>query len=368
MLTRLWDIRLEGGLETLSPFCVIAPGAEEVSRADGGKYRRISRRTIYRDGLRESRPVVPGSTLRGRLRRSAVEVVRIMSGDRVPLAQWHQNAIGGIKGSESEAAFDMQLRITLRQKNPVLALFGAGSPWMISRASVGDAIPEGQVETDLIGGARSDDGRRDGALFEKLDADAPEEWHAMANANLARTRYRKAIRELNATLRAARRSGSTDEVARLEGELDELARREETAGLLSTNPVSMPLQHEAVPAGVRLRHRITLGAVTEAEAGLFIAAMNHWMKSKPALGQHENLGYGLLRGEYDVWLSPARAADPFAIGQAEAVSLGTMTAEPVIGLSSVPEPLVGFMTAFRDAFRRGAFDFRLASEIGAQAT
>lgn len=142
----LWDIRLEGSLETLSPFCVIPPGADEVTRPDGGKYRRISRRTIYRDGLRESRPVVPGSTLRGRLRRAAVEVVRGMTGERIPLAQWHQNAVGGIKGSEAEAAFDVQLRVLLRQKNPVLALFGAGSPWMVSRASISDAIPKGRLK------------------------------------------------------------------------------------------------------------------------------------------------------------------------------------------------------------------------------
>ncbi|MCJ1902141.1 MULTISPECIES: hypothetical protein [Paracoccus] len=366
-MTDLWDIRLVGSLETLSPFCVIPPSADEVTRADGSKFRRISRRTIYQDGLRESRPVVPGSTLRGRLRRSAVEVVRGMTGDRVPLAQWHQNAIGGIKGSESEASFDVQLRINLREKNPVLALFGAGSPWMISRASISDAIPEGPVETDLIGGARSDDGRRDGSFFEKLDADALEQWHAMANANSARTRYKKAMRELNATLRAARKNGSAEEVARLEAELGELAKREETVGLLSTNPVSMPLQHEAIPAGVRMQHRITLSAVTAAEAGLFIAAMNHWMKSKPALGQHESLGYGLLRGEYDAYLSPARSDDPFAIGQANAVSLGTMIAEPVSGLSCVPERFVEFMSAFREAFQQGAFDFRLASEIGTQA-
>ncbi|MFT3689049.1 hypothetical protein [Paenirhodobacter sp.] len=363
-MSGLWDIRLEGSLETLSPFCVIAPGAEEVTRANGGKYRRISRRTLYRDGLRDSRPVVPGSTLRGRLRRSAVEVVRILSGERMPLAQWHQNAIGGIKGSDSEAAFDVQLRITLREKNPVLALFGAGSPWMTGRAAIGDAIPEGPVETDLIGGARSDDGRRDGMLFERLDADAAEQWHAMADANAARTRYKKAMRDLNATLRAARKGGGPEEVARLEAELADLVRCEEAAGLMSTNPVSMPLLHEAMPVGVRMRHRMMLTAVTEAEAGLFLAAMNHWMRSKPALGQHESLGYGLLRGEYDLWLSPAGAGDPFSVGQAQALPLGTMTAEPIAGLSGVPERLAGFMAAFREAFRSGAFDFRLASEIG----
>lgn len=35
----------------------------------------------------------------------------------------------------------------------------------------------------------------------------------------------------------------------------------------------------------------------------------------------------------------------------------------VMGLAHVPESIVAFISAFREAFRDGAFDFRLASEI-----
>lgn len=363
MTEALWTLRLVGALETASPFCVVAPGAEEVLRLDGGKYRLIARRTLYRDGLRDTLPVVPGSTLRGRLRRSAVDVVVGLSGERMSLAAWHQNAIGGVKGAEPESAFDLRLRRSLREKNPILGLFGAGSPWMTGRASIGDAVPEHPVETEIVGAARSDDGRRDGAFFLKLDADAPAQWRAMVDANGERTRLKAKLRALNAALRAARKAKDAEEAARLEAELAQLDEAESQANLLSANPAAMPLQHEAMPAGVRMRQQIVLSAVTAAEAGLFMAALNVWMKANPALGQHENLGYGLLRGEYDAYLAPARLEDPFALDAPPEEPLGTMRLEPILGLSGVPEPLARFMAAFKARFAEGAFDFRLAADL-----
>lgn len=363
MTEEFWTLRLIGALETISPFCVVSPGAEEASRTDGSKYRLISRRTFYRDGFRETLPVVPGSTLRGRLRRSAVDVVGRLSAQRMSLAAWHQNAIGGVKGAESESGFDFRRTQALREKNPILGLFGAGSPWMTGRASIGDAVPEHHVETEIIGGARADDGRRDGSFFLKLDAEAPAQWRAMVDANGERTRLKKSLRELNAAIRAARKAKDAGEIARLEAELAGLEEAEARANLLSANPVAMPLQHEAMPAGVKMRHQMILSVVTAAEAGLFMAGINAWLKGNPALGQHENLGYGLLRGEYDAYLTPARLEDPFDLEAAPEEPLGTMAAEPVLGLSGVPERLSLFMAEFKTRFSRGDFDFRLASDI-----
>lgn len=362
-MTGQWNIRLSGTLETLSPFCVVAPGAEEVRRPDGSKYKKIVTRTIYNAGVRESKPVVPGSTLRGRLRRSAVEVVRGLVGEKVTLQEWHQNAVGGIKGSESEAGHDVAMREQLRKANPILGLFGAGSPWMIGRASIGDGVPHEHVTTDIVGGVRADDGRRDNGFFEKLTDDATDTWMAMVDANSARTKLKAEEKTLKADLRAARKDGNSAEAARLEGELKDAAGREDALKLLSTNSVSMPLQHEAMPAGVQMLHRITLKGVTAAEAGLFIAAMNHFLKDKPHVGQHEALGYGLLRGEYDVFISPANSSDPFAVAGADEKSVGTMIAEPTMGLTGVPSQLVEFMQAFQTQFADGAFNFGVASDV-----
>lgn len=361
-MDELLTIRLTGTLETMSPLCIVPPGAEEVNR-DGSKYKRVALRTVYEEGMRVTKPVLPGATLRGRIRRSAVEVVRGLAGDRIPLAEWHQNAVGGIKGSEAENGHDAVMRARLRQKNPILALFGAGSPWMISRASIGDAIPQGQVITDIIGGVRADDGRRDHAFFEKLDESAPDDWLSLVDANAVRTRMKKEDRDLKAGLRAARKNKDAGEVARLEAELKALTERMEEQKTLASNPVSMPIQHEAVPAGVMMDQRITLTGVTPAEAGLFFAALNHYLKEKPHLGQHESTGYGLIRGECDVFISSANSGDPFSVAPSDAVAAGTMVMEPVAGLSGVPAQIIDCMNSFREQFEQGAFDFRLAAEV-----
>ena len=362
-MSELWNVRLVGTVESLSPICVVPPNTNEVTRPDGSKYRQVARRTIYQDGIRETKPVLPGSTLRGRLRRSAVEVVLGLAGTRIPLEEWHQNAVGGIKGAGSESGHDVLLRQRVRAKNPILALFGAGSPWMGSRASIGDSVPTAPVDGEIIGGVRADDGKRDNGFFQKLDEAAQEDWVAMVDANAARTRFKARTRELQAELRAARKNKDTARIQELEADQKALQSEEEEAKLLASNPVSMPLQHEAMPAGVSMLNRITLSAVTPAEAGLFFAAMNQMFKVTPHLGQHANLGYGLVRGEYDVFITQAGVADPFEVESPGAGAAGTMIAEPIVGLSGVPAQIVAFMSAFREGFDAGAFDFRLASEL-----
>lgn len=366
-MSELWNIRFVGTLETLTPLCVVAPGADEIILPNKvTKYKRITHRTLYSGSDRATKPVLPGSTIRGRLRRSAVEVVLGLAGETIPLAEWHQNAVGGIKGSASESGHDILMRQALREKNPVLGLFGAGSPWMLSRASIGDAVPVDHVVTEIIGGVRADDGNRDNAFFEKLDDSAPEEWLALKEDNATRTQTKAKLREINAAIRAARKAKNDSEEEKLLAEKDEIESREDNERVTKTNSVSMPLCHEAMPSGITMLHKMTLKSVSAAEAGLFVAAWNHFLKAKPHVGQHESLGYGLLQGQYDVFLTPAGNVDPFAIEGAQDKPLGTLTAEPVSGLTGVPSELVGFMSAFKDKFAAGKFDFRVASEAMAE--
>jgi CRISPR type IV-associated protein Csf2 len=366
-MTDLWNIRLVGTLESLSPICIVPPGADEIVLPDKSSYKLIAHRLIYENGIRFRKPVVPGSTLRGRLRRAAVEVVLGLTGEKIPLREWHQNAVGGIKGAEQENAYDVVRRQQLREKNPILGLFGAGDPWMMGRASIWDAVPVETVETNIAGGVRVDDGSRDQAFFEKLDADASSEWLALKRGNKLRTNLRQEQRKLESELRSARKEKNEPEVARLTTALAELRDADEAKEATATNAVGLTLAHEALPSGVTFTHRITLAGITDEEAGLFFAAFNHFLKCKPHLGQHQSLGYGLLGGAYDVFLAAGNATDPFAISVDGERPLGTMRAEPVAGLSNVPPRIAAFMERFREAHKAGAFDFRLAADVFAEA-
>lgn len=361
-MSERFNLRLTGTLTTLAPVTIVPPNAEEVVRADKSKYRRVASATVYRNGLRETRPIIPGSTLRGRLRRSAMEVYLHLAGKKVPLAEWHQNAVGGIKGAEAENAFDVVFRQTIREKNPILALFGAGSPWMMSRAKIENAIPQHAVETDLVGGVRADDGRREQEFFAKLTDDSVDEWMSLVDANALRTQMKLERGKLAGELRAARKAKETAEIQRIEVALKALEEKENASKALTSNPVSMPLTHEAVPCGVVMDHAMSLDSVTAEEVGLFMAAWNLWVQAKPAIGQHENVGYGLLSGEYTARLTKAADVDPFsARGRGE--EIGTIVATPHVGLENVPEQLTGMMEAFRTAFADGRYDFRAVTHL-----
>ena len=358
---RKFDLSFEGTLTTLSPLTIVLPGAEEVLGPEGQKRKRVAMRTVFRDGIRENVPVVTGSTLRGRLRRSAVEAVLSLGGQKIPLAEWHQNAVGGIKGAEKEDAHDVMFRNTIRQKNPVLALFGAGAPWMVSRVSVSDAIPDRLVAPEVISSVRSDDGRRNDGFFEKLDASAFDEWAALADANRKRTEYKASQKRLRADLRKAKAAGDPDEARSAQKALDDLEDKAKAAELLVANPVSMPLAHEAIPTGVNMIHSMTLQKVTQEEIGLFIAALNLTWKRTPQFGQHGNLGYGRLSGEYDIYIEDAESFDPFSVGGPERQHTGTLVLTPDRGCETMPAELSEAMTAFRTAFEAGKYDLRVAA-------
>lgn len=359
-----YTLRLLGSIETLSPFCIVPPNAEEITKANKQKYKRIANMVIYNDGLRENRPVIPGATLRGRIRRSAVDAVLALSGEKISLSTWHQNAVGGIKGAESESGYDIVMRDEIRRKNPILSLFGAGSPWIGSRVQVEQAIPNHSVETDIVGGVRADDGRRDNEFFQKLTDGSADEWLSLVDANSVRSGHKQSVKQLESDLRKARKEKNDAEVARLDAELKLKRQDEDGAKALASNPVSMPLAHEAMPMGVVLDHAITLTGVTKEEIGLFFAALNHFWAKKPAIGQHENLGYGLATYTYELALQREGTFNPFKIGSehTEFETLGTVLGGPYSGIQQAPSFVEEAMDAFTAAFASGAYDFNAIAQ------
>lgn len=351
-----FNLKLTGKLQTLSPIAIVPPGAAEIM-VGNGKYKQIANTIIYVDELRQTRPHIPGSTLRGRLRRAAVEVYLGLAGGRIPLNEWHQNAVGGIKGAEAENAFDVVARQSIREKNPILSLFGAGSPWLASKASIGNAVPVHPIETLKVGGVRSDDGRRDDGFFEKLDEAAVDDWIALIDANAARTRVKQSRDAFKKELGRAKREKDNAEIARIEAEMKALDSDEEALKTMASNPVSMPLLHEAMPLGVALDHEIKLTAVTAEEIGLFFAGFNAFLKTHPAIGQHENMGYGLFSGVYNVQLDDVSSFDPFTVNVLSGSDIGTLGIEPHVGFTDVPEFIIQSMATFKSAFEAGQFDF-----------
>jgi CRISPR type IV-associated protein Csf2 len=352
------DIILEGRLQLLSPLAVVPPNAVEVTAPDGGKYKQTARRLLYRDSVRETVPVIPGSTIRGKIRRAAVEVIRLLNGTRMHLNDFHLSAIGGVKGAGKEGDFDVVGRSALRGRNPVLGLFGAGDPWMHSHALVEDAIPEGSVQPQVVGGVRSDDGRRDPEFFEKLTPESVGEWVKLTGANAERTKMKAEGAVLDRNLTTARKAKDPAAIEAAETAKKEYAQRVADLDAMSSNAVSMPIQHECIPTGVTLLQRIRLTSVTREEAGLLFAALNLAWRTGPGFGQHANLGYGQVDAEYSVSIRDAQAFDPLSLVAAQEKAVGVVVLQSQRGMISAPPEVLAMMDAFKAAHAAGKVDLR----------
>lgn len=360
-----FDLRLDGLLTNLSPITIVPPNAEQRTTGDGkGKFSRVARRTINANGLRDERPVLTASTLRGKLRRAAVGIMR--EADRangnsgiLTLSQAHLNLVGGIKGAEKEEGFDILRRAALREKNPVLALFGGSDPWMMSRAMIGDGVPTEPVECDIIGHVRSDDASRDPDFFDKVDEAAAAQWSNLRNANRLRTGRKDEEKRIKSQIVAARKAKDTSLVERLTAELDDLRAtgKEDTA-----NAVSMPLTHECIPVGVEFTHRIILRGVTRAEAGLFLLAMAYFWREMPNVGQQASKGYGLMEGSYTVAYraeSDRSAQGALRLDGGQWTSAGGLELYPGEGVfNEVAEWVSETIDVFNEASSAQLFDIR----------
>jgi CRISPR type IV-associated protein Csf2 len=298
-------------------------------------------------------PYFPGGGIRGKLRRMAEEVVRLglvgeegVSPFGVDDAYYLRN--GGVKGAEKEDKADILEAQARREKNPLIALFGAGAPWDMGRLSVGHARPMAPLQVDVVRGVRRDDFSRGGDALVALAPEARKHWLEMSQRKAAASADRGRLRDLE---RAARREKDAEGKRRAEAEAlalkEEIDRREAELGVDVS--VLMPLAgYEAIPAGTRLAHDFTMLRVRECEVGLFLMALDR-LAQNPVVGAHSNHGCGIISGTWNVAM---RVGD---LGRYE--DIGEIAMKPFRGIE-VPERLANMQQAFTTPLDAGEFDFR----------
>lgn len=356
-----YNLMIDLDLVSLTPVAVVTPDARDV-KINGASYKETFRRHIYRDGTRLVVPGVPGSTLRGRLRRSATEVARRIVDRKLTLDEFHQSAVGGVKGAGSEDAYDIVGRAAIRAKNPVLGLFGAGDPWMRGACNITDALPDEEIECEIIRGVRSDDGRRDQEFFSRLTDDAPDCWLGLVGANRQRGEMKKREAELKREISAAMRASDKALADKLKQERAASEKDKSGSSIAKTNPVGMPITHEAVPAGVKFRASLRASRSTPSEIWLLLAALDHMWRETPQLGGHTALGYGLLEADASFRFSAVSEDILGTGGDAGEGSTGSFRLVPDEGL--VPgEGVPALIEDMRSGVDFATWDLGLASEI-----
>ena len=319
------NLELRGHIRTAEPYANSPDDCKVESGPDKGlqKLPRIG-----------GRPFIAASAIRGMLRRAAaLEAVDLLKG-KVKFTDWLLFSVGGVKGSGDDRC-DPNIRHDYIEGNPLVALFGAGeaagpkgkiggmigSKLHIAHAIADDESIVLEKGDGVIGGARAHE-NTSAVLHEVVeDMDSAAKFTQLDHR---RAVLEREIKNLNAQIGRAKRNADgekippgqlkewekelADKKAKLNGKKgtdgaeDVKGVKEQMLEEFGTdNPIGMPLTgYEAIPAGIRIRHRMTLAAVNSAQLGMFFSALERFALN-PVVGAHRGHRCGRIRCEYDVY-------------------------------------------------------------------
>lgn len=255
----------------------------------------------------------PATGIRGKLRRSARDVIRdsviARTGKATPFSieQHYLLTLGGVKSSGSESKSSVAHDAFWRQKNPLLSVFGAGAAgvlgFMAGHLSVGNAICKDDVTEEIFSGARTDEFYRDRQQVSYLSPSDIKSLVMQAEGNRDSSTLRKELKAAEAAAKKAKRQENADveqaalaDITRLTAELESV---QEESGASAVS-VGMPLAGwKAIPQGQTLEQRMFLQRSNEIELGLLLASLNRFAMM-PILGAHTGYGCGMVSGEWSV--------------------------------------------------------------------
>jgi hypothetical protein len=354
-MTGVISLRLDGEIVAESPLATSPPNTPIGTPAPSAQSRPPTPLPRMPKFLQEVGlvlvPYFPASGIRGRLRRLCEEAARYGIAGEDGLSPFGIEDVyylrnGGIKGGGDENKVDILAAAVRRDRNPLIALFGANSPWDKGRLRVGRAAPATPVTVDVVRGVRADDFGRGGDALVVLSPEGRSEWLERSQRVAQASRMRQRLAEID---RARRREKDAGRLAALNAEAADIQ-----AGLQGSESgtevsVLLPLPgYEAIPAGTRLEHDFTLIDVRGYEVGLFLEALDR-LALEPVIGAHVSQGCGIISGTWQVRMRRG------ALGRYE--NVGEIRLEPFKGLS-VPEALAAMPREFQRRLEEGKFDFR----------
>lgn len=328
-----FTIRMDGAIELLSPYASSWPSGQKKGEK-GGKNEPLPLPKMIRGNVET--PFITAASLRGALRRAAMDVVLSVSGTKLAtIADYYLNAVGGAKGRKVTNESDVSVAagdadsasgdndpdaddenakgskkipeagltdyLAARKRNPILGIFGAGEvmgSMMNGHLSMGNAVPE-TFSTGVYRGVRQDDTRVRPELVDRFVAsddleETVRELHERARHHTALKTRIATLRRTLATNDKKSAAYKAAEVAIKEAEKEEKGIKDVTvmqplSGFEYLNPTTMP-------------HSMALKNVSKVEAGLFFLAISRLMDD-PFLGAHDSLGFGRFQAAWTVRVS-----------------------------------------------------------------
>ena len=311
-------VRLDGALTAQTPLTTTPPALKGRPH-DADKPLPLPKMVVTYGDSRATVPYMPGSGIRGRLRRCGVDIVRRTMPEGLRLQDYYYLAIGGGKGADAERKSDFAAAAARRDANPLIGLFGAGAPWAQGRLSVSHAVPRLPVTEQSVGGARLDDIGAAGSAITLLRADEQAQWIDMAFHNAERSRKEATLRRLKADMSG--RGGRTGDRADLQAGIDALSREiaGHTARAYGDLSVQRPLSgYEFIAPGTVLNQSMTLTHATPFEIGAFVAILRAFALN-PVLGGKAAHGNGVVSANWTVSVRESQATEIGGRGAVELV-------------------------------------------------
>ncbi|MGZ3298860.1 MAG: hypothetical protein ACXU8O_07575, partial [Asticcacaulis sp.] len=320
-------VTFRGALTAETPLTTTTPALKSRPH-DPDRPSPLPKMTVTYGDNRATVPYMPGSGIRGRLRRCGIDLLRRISPEGLRLADYYYLAIGGVKGAGVENKADLAAAVARRAANPLVGLFGAATPWAQGRLSVSHAVPLAPVAEQYVTGVRVDDIGSAGAGITLLRPEDQAQWIEMAFHNTERSRREATLRRLKDELAARTRAGTLreGELVQTQAQIDTLTRAvaEHRALAYGSHSVLRPLSgYEFIPPGAVLNQSLTLTHATRHEIGAFIAILREFAFN-PVIGGRAAHHNGVVSARWRFTVRDSTSHDLVSQGTAAIVPYETL--------------------------------------------
>jgi len=308
---------------------------------------------MLRDGVLVDTVYVPSSSLRGRLRHLLTsELMRLQNaadGRVFTPRDYIDTALGGVKDrkalKDEERKIDLKAIRALRERNPVVSLFGSMVAHVSGRLMVGDMTPEAPIAPVGTGrSVRANPFVRNPAIIELLDPARFEEFTRLNDRRTEANRAEDQAERLGKRLAGRKRAGApAEEVTALAAEVAALEQQAKAGFADAGGAVNIQQLldgYETIPEGTTLTNRLRLLEGTEQEFALLLLALD-LLARRPLIGGHTAQGCGEITGAWRLrWQDGASLRE-----------LGTLRIEPYAGVVlDTPDPMLDAAFARARAF------------------
>ena len=258
-------------------------------------------RGVDSEGQPKKTAYIPATTVRGKLRRLAVQPLMQAAADAGKpwtLHQVYEAMLGQDAASEASEEIDLVALKKRRADNHIVDLFGAGLG-VKSRLSVGHFMPAVDVVPEAFAGVRKDlDSDTD--VLELMAADEVSRFVDRNSNNSKRSAAEALVKKMTSQVRKTEKAGQ--DVTELKTALA-LAELQRDALVLAMgdmkNSTKTLTSYEAMPAGIELKSRIIIDKATARDMTTLIGALDLFSRS-PVLGGQTARGCGEVAGSFEM--------------------------------------------------------------------